>query len=313
MEEATAAQQDADIARRGCTASEAALVWAMAHFGGGDDLLARLDVDVADEVRAQLEALEALEDDDARTGQLQAWRLHDRHSGDVRVFWRQVPPSWHHAIGQRLGARWSRALQRGPEAAPYALALRPFQLHWAGPSPRLLAEPTRFELRRVVELEPGAQHLLFELIGLYQLAEITRTAGRRHTARLLRDLDGWHREELRRFLARDRQLGDEERTRLNEVFIALSRQHGDDMGVLVLHLGLCVVAIAAGRRFGEAIRRVASRLAPVHGEALLRYWTANIDTTRRASCLATRRALDVLVAEGILSAQLTIATAGGQP
>lgn len=300
---------DLDQSRAGLNASEAAIVWAYARFGGDPEALDVLESDAAKSIRKVVEPL--LEVDEAqRISLVERWRGEDRRWDCLEELIDRVdgdtldreavcmPPRWQQALERITGRRdfkecpWHDNSVRTRRAIVW-LALAPFRTYVPYHRPEL-RERGGFDLDALVDMQPLEREDFIRRLGVFQLAELARQQDRRNLARLRRALDTGDRRWFDECIRRERSIERLERGRLRELFLAVSRQE-PDLSARLLHLGLYSMAAGAGERFSAKLQSVAEQLPSALRTLLLHYHRCEMSSGTSTLAPAFRSALDEFV------------------
>lgn len=307
--------------RPGLNASEAAIAWAYARFGGDPKACEVLAGDAGAAVRALVDpVLDA--DERERDRLVEHWRRQDRRWDSLDALVERLPCEEVTRVASLAAPRWRRALERISGRAhdgPYPwhdnsvrtrraivwLAVGALREAAAVERPELRCA-RGFDLDMLVEMASVEREEFIRHLGVFQLAELARHQDRRSLVRLRRALHDDDRGWFDACIRREREVERVERSRLRELFLAVSRQE-PDLTARLLHLGLYSISAASGVRFGAKLRHVAAQLSPTLETLLLHYQRLDADSPAGLAP-AFRRALDEYA-----DRYATADTEGGQP
>lgn len=282
--------------RQGTSEAEAALVWAVAKFGGSEDLFASLEPASRGAARSSWRSISALRGGEEKDNILSEWARADLHHESPEVLLASLDKTRLDYQLSRMDARWlrlARATHAGGDVLQKCVAdpgARAVVAKITAAEVLVARRPARDDLTLDPELGFDVAHLwswspeslerLFVRVGTLQLAESWRRLDRRQLARLLRamkdrQMQTWVREDL----AIEREADRVEITRLREVISGLSK-HFTDQRELALHLGMFYVGVAAGRRHAQRIE-VLARGLPTHLSNTLRGYAAQTHRSSR--------------------------------
>ncbi len=295
------------LTRPGLNASEAAIAWAYARFGGDPQACEVLGGDAGRAVRAVIDSPLQL-DDAERRRLVERWRDEDRRWDRLEALAERLDPDVVERAQVKMSPRWRRALERirhkGGRRAPWHdnsvrtrraivwLALGELRTSVRAERPELRATEG-FGVALLVDMDPSSRERFIRELGVFQLAELARNQDRRSLVRLRRALRGEDRAWFDECMRQERDVDRRERARLRELFLAVSRQE-PDLTARLAHLGLYSVAAACGQRFAVELAGVAARLPSTLETLVMHYHRLD---AQAASSLAPmfRRALDLFV------------------
>lgn len=273
-----AAEQDAGgpepLRRGGLNPSEAAIAWALVHFGGNLEACQRLEGEVGGLIRGVAEPAVALQE--AQRFQLvERWREEDRRWDRLDWLVDGVDPT---LVQTRLGpgeARWSRAYElirlrtrgrRRPWRGARARTRR--AVEWlATEVARDLIIPVRpelrahqgFDLEQLIGLSVAEFTMYARWLGVHQLIELSCRQSRRSVVLLRQQFEVCDHAWFDHCYRRGAQLAEEERARLRLLFNAVGGPK-DGLAHYITRVGLYSMAAASVQRFGQKLRYVLSQL-----------------------------------------------------
>ena len=269
--------------RSGLNSEEAAMAWAMLHFGGDLKACERLQGGVSARIREVVEPVLAL-DELAQFKVLERWREEDRAWDrlDGRLSDCDSPPA---ANPTPEDARWLRAYAMIRDAAPGRT--RPWRsahsrtrraVEWLAIEDRRASIPIiRPELRarkgfdcvELAEMSRVELQLYIRQLGVYQLAELSHQQPRRNLVRLRQRLLAADRGWFEHCLFCSTHVDAEFRARMRKLFGGISAE-GAMLVSYLLKIGLYSVAVATQSRYRHQMRHIRRELPPPYAEQLMK-------------------------------------------
>ncbi|MFW5968085.1 MAG: hypothetical protein ACOCV2_11235 [Persicimonas sp.] len=306
--------------RGGLNASEATIAWAYAHLGGDREALDLLDADAAADLRAAVDPLEELAQNE-RLNLAERWRREDRRwesreelvatldAATVERERAQMAPHWRRVVDQVLDKR--RRVRAAPHNVRVRRAVVAIALGFVRPAASTyrtdLRDESGFDPALLVDMEAAERRCFVRRLGVFELSELAQRQDRRQVVRLHRSLPVEDRPFFNACMKRNRDTERLERGRLREVFLSASRRE-QDLGRRLLHLGAYVIAAGAGVRFAARLDAVAARIGGDLGDLLRHYHLRDAEAGLPHLEAAFRRSLDAYVAHLDASTSSTPAT-----
>ncbi len=290
--------------RLGLSESEAAVLWAAARFGGGQELMGGLEPAAAEALGPRAQALKSM-GAPARGALAQAWRGEDERGEDVQGAMARVSLSRQRRLIPTLGERWSVVAARAVEGEAHPLAddgvgevaarialdplLRgPHRLRM-----EFVGEPGSgsFDVGWLLRQDRGVTRLALVRIGVAMTARVVAPWSRRQQARFVGALEEreqrWMIDELRE----ERVVEEEVVERAREVLVRAQRGGGAWEEIFET-VGMYFVVCAASRRHGKRLRRWMQRCGSERAREVESTWTAHARGSHPWLDAPTQRALD---------------------
>jgi hypothetical protein len=293
--------------RLGLSESEAVVLWAVARFGGGEELVGGLEPAAAEALAPKARALNAM-GAGAREELTRGWLAEDTAGESVPGAMARISLSRQRRLIPTLGERWSSVAARavegeragaGDEATAEVaarIALEPL-LH--GPH-RLRMELVggegqgAFDPAWLLRQDTRGTQAALTRVGVAMTAQVVAGLGRRQQARFVGALGEREQRWMIQDLREEREVDGEVVERTREVLVRAQRDEPGWPEVFEA-VGLYFVVCAASRRHGRRLRRWIQRCRPERARAIEAAWSAHARGSHPWLDAPTQRALDGLV------------------